>query len=417
MPKARMEAGKELLNQPETNSSAHTLLRFPSLPHLHHPFSTEEEAKHIKGFFLNNGPFGGSMEVLRHLYTMHKCHIPFTWTLIKHITQLLACVHWMLPHENQDGKDEHFFSHSSSPSPSLPENKPALPNARHEQSLDNDSPAHRRTITEASGHALHIFFSYIRKPRPASSSKKRRVCGGTITEDTLAEDHVWAVLCQILAELEERSVQSDVSQSTCVNSDQSTSASITLQTKLPPSEVTDPLSIESTRTDQHLSHSASPETNSDESTTIVSLLQSLIAAPPIKSDDSDAFTNDPDPILFLRLPKTIPQSITLSNDVGSQTFGIEALRILVRLFRTIDFCSFLHNHLHTLQHSFREGTLASQLAFVLTITLWVDNTQSCQSQFPRVLHSFDWEGFLHLDLNDSTVLQIRIPNPLFSFTM
>ncbi|KAK2961943.1 hypothetical protein BLNAU_2999 [Blattamonas nauphoetae] len=170
-----MEAGKELLNQPETNSSAHTLLRFP-LSHIFiTPFSTEEEAKHIKGFFLNNGPFGGSMEVLRHLYTMHKCHIPFTWTLIKHITQLLACVHWMLPHENQDGKDEHFFSHSSSPSPSLPENKPALPNARHEQSLDNDSPAHRRTITEASGHALHIFFSYIRKPRPASSSKKSRV--------------------------------------------------------------------------------------------------------------------------------------------------------------------------------------------------------------------------------------------------
>ncbi|KAK2953622.1 hypothetical protein BLNAU_11486 [Blattamonas nauphoetae] len=110
MPKARMEAGKELLNQPETNSSAHTLLRFP-LSHIFiTPFSTEEEAKHIKGFFLNNGPFGGSMEVLRHLYTMHKCHIPFTWTLIKHITQLLACVHWMLPHENQDGKDEHFVS-------------------------------------------------------------------------------------------------------------------------------------------------------------------------------------------------------------------------------------------------------------------------------------------------------------------
>ncbi|KAK2958215.1 hypothetical protein BLNAU_6919 [Blattamonas nauphoetae] len=48
MPKARMEAGKELLNQPETNSSAHTLLRFPSLPHLHHPLLNRRRGQAYK---------------------------------------------------------------------------------------------------------------------------------------------------------------------------------------------------------------------------------------------------------------------------------------------------------------------------------------------------------------------------------
>ncbi|KAK2946908.1 hypothetical protein BLNAU_18132 [Blattamonas nauphoetae] len=247
-----------------------------------------------------------------------------------------------------------------------------------------------------------------------------------------------------------RSVQSDDLQPTTVNSNQSTSDSITLQTKLPLSEDTDPLSIESANTNKHLSHSASPETESHESTTIVELLQSLIAAPPINSDDSHEFTDETILVRFKRFPehsvdlterfsvslfaedeasilhslercqkvcKLIPPEQCIENipdfvemlvsalTSTSLPLGIKALMLLGGLLTKIDFCSFLHNHLHSLKTSFREGTIGAQQIYTQTVMMWVANIQNCQYHFPHVLRSFDWEGFLGMDLDDLAVFQ------------
>ncbi|KAK2950511.1 hypothetical protein BLNAU_14504 [Blattamonas nauphoetae] len=162
-------------------------------------------------------------------------------------------------------------------------------------------PMFRETLAELQSKYQKRIIPKINPLLPVSSSTT------TVLEPTTMNDHTNPLFKQTpddesiaTQEVGSESVQSDDSQSTCVNSDESTSDFITLQTELPPSEDTDPLFLDSVSVITHsLSARLHSAADSDEAMAIVTLLHSLLSAPPIAHTITDptippdAFNIDP----------------------------------------------------------------------------------------------------------------------------
>ncbi|KAK2945288.1 hypothetical protein BLNAU_19789 [Blattamonas nauphoetae] len=247
-----------------------------------------------------------------------------------------------------------------------------------------------------------------------------------------------------------RSVQSDDSQSTCVNSDQSTSASITLQTELPPSEDTDPLWIESASIVTHsLSTRLHSAADSDEAMAIVKLLHSLQSAPPIAHTITDptfpleAFNLDDleedetfdvterfsvslfdedDESLFKSLSRCsrvcdlvppdrfiddIPAFVDMLVSSLDSTHSITdaASNILNKLLtKTLNINDFIQNHWKKLRTAFQDGSHGAHVALLHVIMLYASNRNGVQSAYPSLYQDFDLEGIVSADLPLSSLL-------------
>ncbi|KAK2950514.1 hypothetical protein BLNAU_14507 [Blattamonas nauphoetae] len=236
-----------------------------------------------------------------------------------------------------------------------------------------------------------------------------------------------------------KSVQSDDSHSTCVNSDQSTSASITLQTDLPPSEDTDPLLIEPASTINHSLSARFPSaTESDEAMAMISLLHSLLSAPPIArtiinqrvpqhimgEDDLEEDENfdvterfsvtlfdEDDESLFKSLtrcsrmcelvppdqcisdiPAFVDMLITSLTSTSPSVTDAASNILSELLSQTLDFREFLQNHWNEIKTAFRDGSIGARMTLIHVVTLWRCNHQGVRSTHPNLYKDFDLDG-------------------------
>ncbi|KAK2942593.1 hypothetical protein BLNAU_22487 [Blattamonas nauphoetae] len=260
-----------------------------------------------------------------------------------------------------------------------------------------------------------------------------------------------------------RSVQSDDSHSTSVNSDQSTSASITLQTELPPSEDTDPLSIESASIVTHSLfsrlHSA---TESNEAMAILKLLHSLIVAPPIDRPVTDhiipperfnrrplmpdktfdvnerfsvSIFDENDENLFKSLirlfhvcqmvpPDQCIEDIPSFLDmlISSLTSNISEITrvtsvILIKILQEEKYYhNFLQKHWNDLRTAYRDGSRGTRQTLVCVIAMWLNNTHGMQSTHPNMLQSIDLDEVVSADIGpfESIIPIISFLNILIS---
>ncbi|KAK2944798.1 hypothetical protein BLNAU_20271 [Blattamonas nauphoetae] len=253
------------------------------------------------------------------------------------------------------------------------------------------------------------------------------------------------------------SVRFDDSHSASVDSDQSTSDSLTLQTELPPSEDTDPLLIEPASTTNHSLPTRLPSvTESDEAMAMLKLLHSLIVAPPI----THAVTNPaPPPQLFylhlfkehenfdvnerfsvslfdeddeslvkaLRrcsdvcelvppdhciddMPSFVDNLVSSLTSNNSSITRIASDILTTLLQKCLDFNDFLQKHWKDLRTAFRDGSPGARNTLLCVIALWVSNYQDIQSKNSHFYRDFDLDGLVAADTDSFMSFPLAIHN-------
>ncbi|KAK2950509.1 hypothetical protein BLNAU_14502 [Blattamonas nauphoetae] len=234
-------------------------------------------------------------------------------------------------------------------------------------------------------------------------------------------------------------------------SDQSTSDSITLQTRLLPSEDTDHLLIEQASPISHSLSARFPSaTERDEAMAMLKLLHSLIAAPSITHTVTD--TTHPPTVLDRNLFKEhenfdvterfsvslfdeddeslvkslnrcnsvcnlvppdqciddIPAFVDIlvsSLDSESSSITINAADVLSKLlFHTLDINDFIQKHWKKLRTAFQDGSHGAHVALLHVILLYAFNRKGVQSAYPSLYQDFDLEGIVSADLSLSSFL-------------